>query len=142
MIIIPKNSPKQSTRKLKSNEFKYYQELEAEWRAQEPYLNIDEMILKLAKQETDRRLNRIFFRARIQSTESPANIALDDFQEVRLKVSSPRWESELKPKFYRKHYSYKKMINYWDKELQSERQIIEEANKCAIEQLKKQKACT
>lgn len=139
MIIIPKGAPNRSKRKLKSDELKYYEELEAQWRDQQPKCDFDELSLYMAKGELDRRLTRTFNRQKQNENESASEAALDAFFDARNSVPSPRWENELKHKFWRKNHSYKRMTDYWNNELQSEREVIEKANQLTVEQIKGRK---
>jgi len=108
MLIIPKGTPRQSSRKMKSGELAYYESLEAEFKKAEAE--------KAAKMDAIENLQALLDRHTSHALRhaSDANFAIPDqyidfekermkplyeFQDKRNAVPSPRWENELKAKF-------------------------------------------
>lgn len=108
MIIIPENTPKRSSRKMKAGELAYYESLEAEFRKAEA----EKAAKKHAVESLQALLNRRTSQAlriasdvnfaipdQYKNAEEEMMKPLYDFQDKRNAVPSPRWENELKAKF-------------------------------------------
>lgn len=108
MIIIPKNTPKRSSRKMKVGELAYYQSLEAEFRKAEAEKAAKKDAIDNLQVLQDRHTSFALRRLVDPNFAIPEQFAdfenqkmqpLYDFQDKRNAVPSPRWENELKAKF-------------------------------------------